>query len=355
MPPGDAQTKTEAPTPRRRREARRQGQVARSRDLSSALVLLIGTAILAVVAPELGRGLVRALQQATRGAADGSVADWTAVAAAVVGAVAGETLLLLAAYASVAFVADACQVGFYMAYPLLSPRLERLSPLRGLRRLVEGWWLRLVLAVAKGGAVLAVVCAVLWLRADQFAGLAGAPVGTIVATSWSLAMWALAGAAATLLVLALADYGYQRWRHEQELRMTRQELKEELKRDEGDPMVRARIRSLQREYARRRMLDDVATATVVITNPTHVAVALRYERGLTAAPVVVAKGVARLAEAIIERAQRAGVPVVRRAALARVLYRSVAVGQEIPVALYFAVAEVLAFVYKMRGHFRRSA
>ncbi len=355
MPPGDAQAKTEAPTPRRRREARRQGQVARSRDLTSSLVLLVGTAALAWLGPALGQGLVWSLQRAADAAAHPHVVGWLDALRHIVTAAAGATVTLWLVFLVLALLGDALQVGFYVAYPLLTPRIDRLSLARGWRRMVDGWWLRTVLAVLKAAVVLAVVCWIVWQRAPSLYGLAGAPAASVVQEAWGLAIRCLAAAAAALLVLALADYGYQRWRYEQELRMTRQELKEELKREEGDPMVRARIRSLQREYARRRMLEDVPTASVVITNPTHVAVALKYERGLMPAPVVVAKGAERLAERIIQKAREAGVPVVQRPSLARALYRSVPVGQEIPVAFYFAVAEVLAFVYKMRRHFRRSA
>jgi flagellar biosynthetic protein FlhB len=131
--------------------------------------------------------------------------------------------------------------------------------------------------------------------------------------------------------------------------MTRQELKEELKREEGDPLIRARIRKVARELARKRMMDDVPRATVVITNPTHLAIALRYERGVTAAPRVVAKGAGVLAERIVTLARNHAVPVVERKPLAQALYKAVKVGQDIPTALYYAVAEVLAYVYRLRS------
>jgi flagellar biosynthetic protein FlhB len=145
------------------------------------------------------------------------------------------------------------------------------------------------------------------------------------------------------------DYAYQRWRFELSLRMTRQEMKEELKRDEGDPQVKARIRRLQREAAQKRMLQEVPKATVIITNPTHLAIALRYEQGAMGAPRVVAKGAGFVAERIVELARKNWVPIVQRPPLAQVLFKAVQVNQEIPAELYVVVAEVLAYVYRLRG------
>src|SRR5262249_2361956 len=142
---------------------------------------------------------------------------------------------------------------------------------------------------------------------------------------------------------------FQRWRHEQTLRLTRQELKEELKREEGDPHMKARIRKLAREVARRRRMADVPRATGVITNRTPLAAALRYERGTMAAPRVVAKGAGHIALRIVELARRHAVPVVERKLVAQALYKAVKVGREIPAALYYAVAEIVAYVYRLRG------
>jgi flagellar biosynthetic protein FlhB len=174
-------------------------------------------------------------------------------------------------------------------------------------------------------------------------------VGHLAARGWDLTLRLALSVAAALFLLGAADYGFQRFRFERALRMTRQEVKEELKREEGDPAVRARVRQVQREMARRRMMAAVPKASVVVTNPTHVAVALRYERGVTAAPRVVAKGEGFVAERIKELARRHGVPVVERRPLARALFKAVAIGQEIPRELFYVVAEVLAYVYRLRG------
>ena len=153
---------------------------------------------------------------------------------------------------------------------------------------------------------------------------------------------------AALLILALLDYAFQRWDYEKNLKMTRQEIKEELKQHEGDPQIRSRIRSIQRETAQRRMMDDVAESDVVVTNPTHIAVALRYDPATMVAPVVVAKGQRLIAEKIKELARQAGVSVVENKPLARSLFKAVQIGREIPAELFKATAEVLAFVFQLK-------
>ena len=153
--------------------------------------------------------------------------------------------------------------------------------------------------------------------------------------------------AAAMVVIGLLDYLFQRWRHEQDLKMTRRELEEERKEEEGDPHMRARIRKLQREVGQRRMMQDVPNATVVITNPTHIAVAIQYERGLMSAPKVVAKGADLLAMQIRQIAERHDVPVLERKPLARALYLAVDVGEEIPAEFYHAIAEILAYIYRL--------
>ena len=152
------------------------------------------------------------------------------------------------------------------------------------------------------------------------------------------------------LALGVGDYLFQRWKHEQDLRMTKQELKDEQKREEGDPLLRARLRRLQREVAQRHMMREVSNATVVLTNPTHLAVALRYDRSKPSAPVVIAKGSGYVAKRISAIARDHSIPVVENKPLARTLFKAVDVGQEIPAALYRAVAEILARIYALTPH-----
>jgi flagellar biosynthetic protein FlhB len=164
-----------------------------------------------------------------------------------------------------------------------------------------------------------------------------------------MALTVTAWVAGALVVLAVADYGYQRWQLSKDLRMSRQEVKQEQKETEGDPLIRSRIRSLQRQAARRRMMAEVPKSDVVITNPSHLAVALRYDGVRMAAPVVVAKGAGFIAERIRQIAAEHGVPIIENKPIARSLHKLVEVGREIPVELYQAVAEILALVLRARG------
>ena len=168
---------------------------------------------------------------------------------------------------------------------------------------------------------------------------AALPPGLARETAWVLA------------VIAVLDYVYQRWSFEKSLRMTKEEIKEEMKELEGDPIVKARIKSIQREMARKRMMQEVPKSDVVVTNPTHIAVALKYDREKAGAPVVVAKGAGHIAEKIKEIARKHGVPVVENKPIARNLFRYAEIGAEIPVALYKAVAEILAYVYRLKGKY----
>jgi flagellar biosynthetic protein FlhB len=346
------QTRTEAPTPRRRQEAREQGQVAFSADLTSGIVLLAGIAALALADQTIGTGLVQCVQMdllhCTIADLDAALVRERFVHLLGRGLeIIGLVLLMLLA---VGVAAPALQVGFHLAPTLLSVNVERLSPAQGWAKMFSlSAGVRGLAALLKVMAAGAVAYWVLSRQANQIVALGEMPLALSLARGWWLAVQLALAIAATLLVLGAADYGWQRWRFEQSLRMTRQELKEELKREEGDPLVKARIRKLQREAAQKRMYHDVPKASVVITNPTHLAVALRYDAAAMAAPRVVAKGAGFVAQRIAEIARRHAVPVVERKPLAQALFKTVEVGREIPTALYVVVAEVLAYVYRLRG------
>lgn len=244
------------------------------------------------------------------------------------------------------------QTGFVFATQPLTPDLSRLNPLAGLRRLVS---LRSLVEMVKAGLKLVVVGWVAFVvlrdRATDMMGLLG---GDLRATA-AVPFWAVFDLALRVglifLALAVFDFVYQRWEQEKRLRMTREELREELKRTEGDPLIRSRIRQRQRALASRRMMAAVPRATVVIINPVHVAVALEYRPEVMAAPRVTAKGQRLIAERIKEIAREYKVPIVENPPLAQALFQAVEIGQAIPGALYQAVAEVLAFIYRLRGRF----
>jgi flagellar biosynthetic protein FlhB len=321
----DREAKTEDPTPRRREEARRQGRVPFSAELVGSLVTLAGVLGLVYFGSELWGVMLNVfrhdLPRAFRPDLDAAAAaDLFARAAA---RLLSALLPMFGAVIAVAVAASVAQVGFQINTEKLAPDFDKLNPANGVSRLFS------VAALVRGGLTLLKVAAlgvvaylvlrgrggvVLALHRDRLAGAAPA----VWAVVMRLAQY-LAGAVALIAVL---DYLYQRYQFEQALRMTKEEVKRELKEEDGDPQIKARIRQLARERSRRKMLSAVPTATVVVTNPTHYAVALRY--------------------------RRSGVTVLERPPLARALY-GVKEGQPIPAALFRAVAEVLAFVYRLRG------
>jgi flagellar biosynthetic protein FlhB len=345
--------KTEAPTQRRRDEARDQGQVAFSPDLAGSLVLLAGLAALVFGGANLAGGLL----DCVRGdlALAGRLGDPQPehVRSLLAGMlVKGGDLLgvFLALVVVAAIAAGAFQVGFRPVPGLLAVNWERLSPAVGWTRLGSvASVVRGLLTVLKTAAVVAVAWWVVRQRLPDITNLETASLRSVVVRAWGVTFHVTLAAAGTWGLIGVVDYLWHRWRLEQSLRMSREELKEEAKREEGDPQTKARVRRLQREAARKRMMQDVPRATVVVTNPTHLAVALRYERATMAAPRVVAKGAGFVAERIVALARRHAVPVVERKTVAQALFKAVKVGQEIPMALYHVVAEVLAYVFRLRA------
>jgi flagellar biosynthetic protein FlhB len=338
-------------TPRRREEMRRRGLVPRSPDVAPALGvagLLVAVLSLAPAAPGLARTVAAALVAAGDPrplTPEGAVADMAALGAA--GARAALPVLVLA-WALVAGGLLAVQ-GVTFAFP--AGGLGRLNPMQGLARIASRQalgglglaLLKLAGAAAAGAAVLAGPL-VAWAHhplADPVASL-DAFRGTLTALAGALAgVGAVVGTAGALQA---------RRRYEADLRMTPEELREEMRRNEGDPQVRRRRLGQHRRLVRQRLVEAVRAADVVVVNPTHVAVALLYQPGRMPAPEVTAKGAERVAERMREVARRAGVPVVVNRPLARALWRDVDVGGRVPPALFVAVAEVLAFVYRQRGY-----
>lgn len=333
--------RTEKPTPRRLREARRRGDVARSAELSAAGALAAGLLALAATAPASTATLARLTRAALRAAPSGEVEPAAVLTSALLVLARVAAPVLVAAAAGGALAA-ALSTGFAFVPGALRPRLERVDPFRGLRRLCSlGQVAAALLGLAKA-AVLGIV-AVLWLRGSA-GTLAQLPRGDAAALLGAAAP--LGGLAARLAlafgVFGLLDLALARRRHERGLRMTRDEVRREHKEDEGDPQHRAERRRIHRALAE---APPVSRATCVVVNPTHVAVALQHERDGADAPRVLAKGLGDSAARIRSAARRAGVPIVRDVALARALYRLAEVGDEIPEALYEAAAAVLAHLY----------
>jgi flagellar biosynthetic protein FlhB len=345
------QDRTFAPTQKRRDDARRKGQVPRSREVVSVLVLAGGVLSLSMAGDEMWNGLLALARQCFN--ADGILA----LDASSVQALASHWLLatlailapVLLASSIGALVGGLGQVGVLVSGEAVAPQVSRISPLAGFKRLFS---LNALMEFLRGVAKIIVLAVLLWLtlrsQVDIVLGLGTGGVEELLPAAGDLSFRMMRNVLVILAGLAIADFAYQRWKHTQDLRMTFQEVKEEFKQTEGDPLLRSRIRSLQREMATKRMMAEVPTADVVVTNPTHYAVALRYRRGEDVAPRVVAKGADHLAQRIKAVAREHGVVVREDKLLARTLYRTVEVGRLIPEELYRAVAEVLAYVYRNR-------
>ena len=249
----------------------------------------------------------------------------------------------------IGLVSNYLQVGFLLTLKPLQPDFSRINPLDGAKRLLSKRSLvELLKAIAKLVIVGFVLYQVLHGRMDALMALPMIPfpgsIILVIGMVFDAGIWA----GAVLLLLAVTDYGYQRYAFEQQIKMSREEIKEELKQTEGNPVIRQRVRQLQRAAAQRRMMQAVPKADVVITNPTHFAIALQYDAGSMRAPRVVAKGQDLIAQQIKKIAAEHGVPMMENRPLAQALYKTCEIGQEIPADMFAAVAEVLAFVYRLR-------
>jgi flagellar biosynthetic protein FlhB len=347
----DSGERTEAPSQKRREEARREGRYPASRDVPGALVLLGGFGVLAMGGGHL---VTTAVHEMARGLSTLPAGELTLDAAVARFFDAGALLLrlgwpFLVVPAVIAAAAGLAQSRLSLPMAAVKPKWERIDPWQGLTRLLS---MRGAVEVVKALLKLVVVGAVAYLtvRADwplivTVAADSNAAASAIVTVLWHL--WLRVGFA--FVVLAALDYGYQWWQHEKSLRMTKDEARQESKEQDGNPHLRQRMRSLHRQMSQKRMMNDVRTADVVLRNPIHYAVALKYDAARMRAPRVVAKGERLVAQRIVDEAARHGVPCVENPPLARALFKAVAIGKEIPGDLYRAVAEVLAYVYGLRG------
>ncbi len=342
--PDYAGEKTLEPTPHRRQQARREGHVAKSHDLGSAALLLAGLAVLMM----LGGGLAGFLADYCRGQLGGepwltadmefAVSQWNATLWTL-----GRYLLPILGLLCLASVAvNVLQIGFLFLPQRLAFDFARLDPLQGLRRIFSAaGMVRLGFGVVKLAIVLAVACVVLYGQRGAILGLTDLAPAAIALQMTQILFWTAMKVGAALLVLAMLDYAYQWWRHEQDLKMTPQELREELRNLEGNSQLIARRKQVQRDLVLQRLSALVPQADVVLTNPNQLAVALRYDPATMSVPVVVAKGSGASAEHIRRVAAEAGVPAIEQKRLARLLYRRVDPNQPIPADQYVAVAEVL--------------
>lgn len=343
--------KTEKATGRRREQARNKGQVAKSQEVSGAVLLLVGMVVLVAsgghFAGVLGRNTAYLLAQShlLGPAGLGGVRELLSANLEVLLAAMGP---LLAALLIAGLTGNLMQVGFHASAEALAFKTEKLNPITGMQKFFrKTMFFELVKNVLKIGLIALLAWWTIGGLMGKLAGTAVLALPEIVAVGKSGFMVLMARLLAFTILLALFDWIWQKRQYEENIRMSKHEIRQENKELEGDPQIKARIRGLQFEMARKRMLADVPKADVVITNPTHFAVALRYEPG-SAAPVVVAKGQDHLAGVIRQIARQARVPIIENKPVARALYRQVEVGKRIPESLFQAVAEVLAYVYRLK-------
>jgi flagellar biosynthetic protein FlhB len=345
--------RTEPASPRKREESRKKGMLAQSQDLGQVCVLCAGLVAISYFGP----GLINALNESMRGClgnlhtADGPVSWLSQTGAALVLNVGWALLLICVCAAAAGMGIGMLQSGLYFNIELLSFKWERVDPVKGIQRLFSltsavsallGICKVAVVVFASYGAVVEVMRSsnLLWQQTPRELLLVILHGG--VSLGWTIAI--------PLFCLAAADYGYKKWKYEKDLMMTKEEVKQEGKQQEGDPHIKQRIRQIQRQRAMQRMMQDVPKATVVVTNPTHVAVALRYEAGVTAAPVVIAKGEHLVAQRIKAIAHANGIPVYEEPPLARAMLRAIPIGAPVTMEFYRAVAEILAVLYRARNN-----
>lgn len=352
----DKDNKTEKATPKRKDDARKKGQVAMSRDVVTAAILLGGVGLLGALMP---LGVERLIEMVRHGlslsvsqiARDGMTMEQVAtivIRSAIT--VLTLTLPIVGTILVIGSAASLAQTGLLWRSDGIRLEWSRINPLKGLSRLFS---LRSVMELVKGLLKIAVITGVglYVVRYDMLSvpGFMDFDLAAILGMTGWLALKIALAVCGMIVVLGGLDYFYQRYEWERDLRMSKQEIKEEHKSTEGDPLIKSRVRTAQRDLSRNRMMAAVKTADVVVTNPTHLAVALKYDATKMAAPFVVAKGAGLVAERIRELARHHGVPVVEHKFVARTIFKLVEIGKEIPADLYRAVAEILAFVYRARG------
>lgn len=347
------QERTEAPTPKKREDSHKKGQVPRSQEVNSAFLLLAGAAAISAAAPGLGRTVSDVFGTAILGVTappvgvDGHAAFVNALGMRTLTGIAPFLLALAATMVAV----SAAQARGVLSMEPLKPQWSKLDPIKKIPK-IWGW--KAVAELAKSILKLTLVGVVVWAAArsavPHLPALSQQMPPALLAFIQRFSVRLLTAAGLAYLVLAMADYAYQLWEHEKELKMSKEEIRKELKESEGDQVMKVRRRTMARQMARRRMILSVSEADVVVTNPTHIAVALKYDPQKWDAPVVLAMGERKLAQRIKEMAREHNVPTVENKPLARALLATARVGQPIPVELFVAVAEILAWVFRQSSY-----
>jgi flagellar biosynthetic protein FlhB len=353
MPESAGQERTEKATGKKRAEARRKGQVAQSKEISSAMILMTAMGVFYFG----GSWIFWRLSELISGVYQNigtlpitKVSEASAFSLEVLYQFLAVLLPILLPLAIVGFIANVMQVGFQISSEAMALKFNKLNPISGMKRFVS-----LKSMVELGKSIIKVLfigsIAYLLVKSDlqEFPILIHQEVGQILVFIARVSLKVCFFVCLAMMVLAAIDYIYQRWQHEQDLKMTKQEVKDEMKQTYGDPKVKARIRGVQMEMARRRMMEAVPEADVVITNPTRLAIALKFDARDMIAPRILAKGSGHIAQRIREIAVEHQIPIVEEKPLAQALFKMVEIGEYIPAELYRAVAEVLAYVYRLKG------
>jgi len=348
----DAEERTEPATAKKREDSRRKGKVARSVEMNMALLLLFGLMILSVMSDMIGTQVSAVSREIfshagaieiSRSSIQAAAARGLTLFAVVVAPVAiGLTML--------GMLINFLQVGFLISFESIQVNWGKLNPLSGIRNILGSR--RSAVELAKAAAKITVVALVAYSSLESLLNdsvtLVDADIRSIVGFMEKGALSVGLKTAMAMVVIAVLDFAFQRYEHERDIRMTKQEAKEELKMYEGDPLIKGRIKTVQRQIAYKRMMADVPKSDVVVTNPTHLALALKYDATKMSAPRLVAKGADLIAQRIREIAQQHHIPIVEDKPLAQALYKNVELGEEIPEKLFHAVAQVLAYIYRMR-------
>ncbi|MBW1758814.1 MAG: flagellar biosynthesis protein FlhB [Deltaproteobacteria bacterium] len=353
MSQGNDQEKTEQATPKRRQESREKGQVAKSKEVSSALILLASLGIFFFLGSWMFwrlSGFMGGVFQNLGTLRLESIPKSCAFLSKVFRQIFIILMPLMLAVLIAGIAGNLAQVGFLFTGKPLSPDFSRIDPIKGMKKIIS---LRSLMELVKSVIKIFFVGGIAFLlvrsELENIPALIQMSVGEILAFVGKVSFKICFYTCLALIVLAVLDYAFQRWQHEKDMKMTKQEVKEERKQSDGDPKIKARIRKVQMEMFQRRMMQKVPEATVIITNPTRLAIALKFEADEMIAPRVIAKGAGFIAGRIREIAKENDIPIVEHKPLAQTLFKAAEIGDFIPVDLYRAVAEILAYVYRLKG------
>jgi flagellar biosynthetic protein FlhB len=351
MAEDSGQEKTEEPTSKKLEDAKKKGQIARSKELGTMFVLIFSAISLLLYGPEIGKGLYNimgrmlSLNRSETYDTTKMFAVWSEVASALLFPMAMFVLIIVIA----AFIGNTLLGGFNFSWEAAAPKPSKMSPIKGFKRMFGPQAaIELVKSILKFALVAIFAVFLIQTFFDEILHLSIESAPSNIIHALEILSWMFLGLSCTLVIIAAIDAPYQSYNHNKQLKMTMQEIKDEYKNSEGDPQIKARIRQTQRQMSQRRMMQDVPDADVIVTNPTHYSVALKYDTERAGAPIVLAKGIDEMAMQIRKIAKGNEVPIVESPMLTRALYHTAEIGQQIPDQLFTAVAQVLAYVFQLK-------